>query len=249
MHHLRCNVAGLLVAVLFVAVGFAALREADELWDAWLFSLTLGLLLLAVLLAAHRTGGRRAFWAGFALFGWGCLGLSLIPSTEPRLIATRALASLQRTRIFGARLHAVRAILSPDRMRDHDLSPDDIMQALKPSRMMPDRFEGDEVETSLLPSQIDQATGRAWPAVEYRPPWSDRHLKIDRYEGIIIKASPDGDILRLKDVARVERGAAYYAPRVGPGQVEHFMHIGHTLFALLAAWLGGVVSRRLAGGV
>ena len=99
MHHLRYNIAGALGAILFVAVGFAALREADELWDSWLFSLTLGLLLFAVLLAAHRTGDRRAFWIGFALFGWGYLSFSLIPSTGPRVIATKAVTDLgQRPR-------------------------------------------------------------------------------------------------------------------------------------------------------
>jgi hypothetical protein len=58
MPRLRYNITAALGAILFVAVGFAALREADELWDSWLFSLTLGLLLFAVLLAAHRTGDR-----------------------------------------------------------------------------------------------------------------------------------------------------------------------------------------------
>ena len=85
---------------LFVAVGFAALREADVLWDSGLFSLTLGLLLAAVLLAVHRTEARRAFWIGFALFGWGYLSLFLIPSTDSRLITTKALAYLDQANIF-----------------------------------------------------------------------------------------------------------------------------------------------------
>ena len=85
----RFRIASMLSAILFVAVGFAALREANDQWDSVLFSLTLLLLLNAVLLAVHRTEGRRAFWIGFALFGWGYLSLSLISSTESRLITTR----------------------------------------------------------------------------------------------------------------------------------------------------------------
>ena len=84
MHHLRFKIAGALGAIFFVAVGFAALREADELWDSWLFSLTLGLLLVAVLLAAHRIGAGRTFWIGFALFGWGYLSLSLTRISDLR---------------------------------------------------------------------------------------------------------------------------------------------------------------------
>jgi hypothetical protein len=69
MRYFRFNIAGILGAILFLALGFAALREAEDLWDSGLFSLTLGLLLAAVLLAVHRTEARRAFGIGFALFG------------------------------------------------------------------------------------------------------------------------------------------------------------------------------------
>jgi hypothetical protein len=34
----------------------------------------------------------RAFWIRFALFGWGYLALSLVPSIESRLSTTKALA-------------------------------------------------------------------------------------------------------------------------------------------------------------
>ncbi len=80
--------------LLFVAVGFAALRESTELWESGTFTLTIGVLLASILLSIHRTGKRRAFWLGFALFGWIYLGLTLMPSTESRLITTRALVYL-----------------------------------------------------------------------------------------------------------------------------------------------------------
>ncbi len=55
MRYLQCKIAGIPGAIVFLAVGFAALRESDDLWDSGLFSLTLGLLLAAVLLAVHRS--------------------------------------------------------------------------------------------------------------------------------------------------------------------------------------------------
>ena len=94
MKRVRFTIASLLGLVFFVAVAFAALRRSDALWDSTLFSLTLGLLLTSVLLAIHRTEGRRAFWLGFALFGGAYLGASLIPPVEARLLTTRALAYL-----------------------------------------------------------------------------------------------------------------------------------------------------------
>jgi hypothetical protein len=94
MRHFRFSIASLLLVVLFVAVAFAALRKADDLWDSIVFSLTVGLLLASVLLAIHRTESRRAFWLGFALCGWAYLGASLIPPIEARLLTTRALGIL-----------------------------------------------------------------------------------------------------------------------------------------------------------
>jgi hypothetical protein len=232
MHHLRYNIAGALGAILFVAVGFAALREADKLWDSWLFSLTLGLLLFAVLLAAHRTGDRRAFWIGFALFGWGYLSFSLIPSTEPRLITTKALAYLHHN-MFGSRAYGMRAILSLDRMRSYNLSDDDVMKALGEQRWGSPADLGNWMdETSMT-------------VVKHVLTWRARYNKPERYANIILKANPEGEILRLKDVAKVEMGSSFYIPGVWAGTAETFIGIGHSLLALLAARLGGALSRRL----
>src|SRR5271157_2220571 len=92
MKHIRFSIASLLLVVLFVAVGFAALRESNETWTSGVFTLTLAALLISILLAVHRTESRRAFWIGFALFGWTYLGLSLVPSIESGLMTTKALA-------------------------------------------------------------------------------------------------------------------------------------------------------------
>src|SRR4051794_10165401 len=94
MRRFRFSIASLLVVVLFVAVGFAALRESNDLWDSGLFTMTLTGLLVSVLLAVHRTEFERAFWLGFALFGSTYLALSLVPSIEHRLLTTKALTYL-----------------------------------------------------------------------------------------------------------------------------------------------------------
>jgi hypothetical protein len=94
MRRIRFSIASLLVVVLVLALSFAALRESNELWESGLFTLTLAALLISALLAIHRRDARRAFWIGFALFGWTYLGLSLVPSIESRLATTKALAYL-----------------------------------------------------------------------------------------------------------------------------------------------------------
>jgi hypothetical protein len=94
MRKLRFNIASLLVLILVLGVSFAALRESSDLWESGLFTGTVGILLISVLLAVHRTEARRAFWIGFALFGWIYVGLALAPSVESRLITTKLLAYL-----------------------------------------------------------------------------------------------------------------------------------------------------------
>jgi hypothetical protein len=54
--------------IVIVALAIAALRAASAYWVSAMFSITLGLLMTAVLGVASRRGSRRAFWLGFALF-------------------------------------------------------------------------------------------------------------------------------------------------------------------------------------
>jgi hypothetical protein len=106
MRKLRFNIANLLAVILVLGVGFAALRESSDLWESGIFTVTLGVLLISILLAVHRYEAKRAFWLGFALFGWIYLGLSLVPSIESRLITTKALAYLD-SKVPGRPLNMV----------------------------------------------------------------------------------------------------------------------------------------------
>ena len=71
-----------------------------------------------------------------------------------------------------------------------------------------------------------------------------RNNKPEQYGNIILKASPDGEILRLKDVATVQKRSSFLTAGGGMGTTENFVRIGHSLFALIVGWLGGVLSRR-----
>lgn len=70
MRQLRYRLVTLLAATALIAVALAALRSGDWFWARVLFTVTLALNLGAVLAAIYCTGSRRAFWIGFALFGW-----------------------------------------------------------------------------------------------------------------------------------------------------------------------------------
>jgi hypothetical protein len=69
MRRFRFNIANLIAIVFILGIGFAAVRESSDLWESGVFTLTLGVLLISILLAIHRIEKRRAFWMGSALFG------------------------------------------------------------------------------------------------------------------------------------------------------------------------------------
>ena len=100
--------------------------------------------------------------------------------------------------ILGSRAMAMRVWLNLERMRAYNVSADDVMKAIG--------------EQSMLgsPGRLGQATGRTSQTVEYVLTWVGRYNKPEQYENIILKANPDGEILRLKDVAEVELGPSYY---------------------------------------
>ena len=94
MRSFRFHLGTLVIVILVLGLGFAALRESSDLWESGIFTLTLTALLFSILLAIHGTESRRAFCIGFALFGSAYLALSLVPSIESRLITTKTLAYL-----------------------------------------------------------------------------------------------------------------------------------------------------------
>jgi hypothetical protein len=196
MKRIRFNIASLLGVIIVLGVGLAALREASDLWASGVFTLTLGVLLMSILLAIHRTEKRRAFWLGFALFASAYLGLSLLPSIESRLITTRALAFLDskmpRSIPFGT------AYADFDNDGDVDLY---IANNSPPNTLFLNNGNG----------TFEDVT---WAAGS--KPW---------FSNTILGTSPRGS----------------------RGTTENFVGIGHSLIALVAGILGGLLSRHLRG--
>jgi hypothetical protein len=190
MRRFRFHLGSLVTIVLVVGVGLAALRESNTIWDSGIFSAVAGVLLIAVLLAIHRTEKKRAFWIGFALFGWVYLGLSLVPSIESRLITTKGLA--------------------------------------------------------CLPSKIPRSMAGGLAYFDY-----DNDGLMDLAVANGFQLSPfyrsKGNGTFVDGTAEAGSNTAWFLKSlVGQrGTTENFVRIGHSLVALIAAFLGGVVSRYL----
>ena len=98
--------------------------------------------------------------------------------------------------ILGSRQSGVRARLNPDRMRAYAVSDHDVVRAMQ------------EEDTINWPGRIGGPEPAPQPFADVLT-WVGRPDKPEPYENIILKANPDGEILRLKDVAKVESGSFY----------------------------------------
>ncbi len=103
-----------------------------------------------------------------------------------------------RAKILGSRQYAMRIWVDPDRMRAYSVSIDDIMEAI------------DEQSVIGRPGRIGRSSGIRAQALEYVLVYPGRYNTPEQYENIVLRATPEGEILRLGDVARIELGSEFF---------------------------------------
>ena len=103
-----------------------------------------------------------------------------------------------QAKILGSRQYAMRVWLNPDRMRAYNVSSDEVMKAL------------DEQSVIGSPGRLGRADSKRSESIEYVLTYQGRYNTPEQYENVIIKANPNGEVLRLKDIAKVELGSEYY---------------------------------------
>ena len=79
MKSLQLPILALILIVPACAIALTALRTASDLWYGAFYTFTAVLLLFAVIAARFRRGNEKAFWFGFAVFGWAFFVLGLGP--------------------------------------------------------------------------------------------------------------------------------------------------------------------------
>ena len=98
--------------------------------------------------------------------------------------------------VFGGKDYSMRIWLKPDVMATYGLMPSDITTALS------------EQNLEAAPGRLGERNEQSF---EYVLKYKGKLSQPSEFENIIIKADKDGNILRLKDVARVELGALSYS--------------------------------------
>ena len=103
-----------------------------------------------------------------------------------------------RSQILGSRTYAMRIWLNPDRMRAYNVSTEEVMKALG--------------EQSIVgrPGRIGQSSGIKAQSLEYVLTYKGRFSEPEQYENVIIRAKPNGESIKLKDIGRAELGSEFF---------------------------------------
>ncbi|HXY06655.1 MAG TPA: efflux RND transporter permease subunit [Terriglobales bacterium] len=113
--------------------------------------------------------------------------------------ALTRISGVSQVQIYGAGPYAMRIWVNPDRLARLGVTVSDITSAVK-------------AQNKVNPA--GQVGGEPVPAGQqftYNVRAPGRLPTVDEFNEIVVRAQPDGSILRLKDVARVELGSQYYS--------------------------------------
>ncbi len=108
------------------------------------------------------------------------------------------ISGMGRAQILGSRQFAMRVWLKPDRMRAYNVSTAEVMKAME--------------EQSVIgrPGRLGQASGKTPQSLEYVLTYKGRFNQPEEYENIVVRATAEGEILKLKDIASVELGSEFF---------------------------------------
>jgi len=110
----------------------------------------------------------------------------------------RRINGIGRAEILGSRQYAMWVWLNPERMRAYNIGAEEVLKAMS--------------EQSVIgsPGRLGGASGQVSQTREYVLAYKGRYSTPEEYGDIILRANPKGEVLKLKDVARVELGSEYY---------------------------------------
>ncbi|MEO0793959.1 MAG: multidrug efflux RND transporter permease subunit [Verrucomicrobiota bacterium] len=101
-------------------------------------------------------------------------------------------------RLFGAREYSMRIWLNPEKLSSLSMIPDDVVAALREQNV--------QVAAGVF-GQNPTSTGNAF---QYSVSALGRLSDVSQFEDVVVKTGGNGQVVRLKDVARVELGAQDY---------------------------------------
>lgn len=98
---------------------------------------------------------------------------------------------------IGSRSFAIRVWLNPERMRAYNISAKDVLKAI------------DEQSVLARPGRVGLSSGKAAQSQEYVFTYKGWYNTPEQYDNIVVRANADGEMLKLKDIAKVEVGSEF----------------------------------------
>lgn len=107
----------------------------------------------------------------------------------------KRVAGVGEAMVFGQKDYSLRIWLKPDVMASYGLVPSDIMNVLS------------EQNIEAAPGQLGESANQTF---QYTLKYKGRLQSTEEFNDIVIRSTQNGEVLRLKDVARIELGAVNY---------------------------------------
>lgn len=98
---------------------------------------------------------------------------------------------------IGSRSFSIRVWLNPERMRAYRISAEEVLEAI------------DEQSVMARPGRVGLSSGKTAQSQEYVFTYKGWYNTPEQYQNIVIKANPDGEMLKLNDIAEVEVGSEF----------------------------------------
>ena len=116
-------------------------------------------------------------------------------NVQPELARVNGVGSVQ---IFTQKDYSMRVWLRPDKLAQLGLTADDVANALR------------EQNIQAASGQVGAPPAKPGTEFQFSVTVKGRLVLVEEFENIIVRALPDGSMLRLRDVARVELGGKDY---------------------------------------
>lgn len=100
--------------------------------------------------------------------------------------------------ILGAKEYAMRIWLKPDKLTAYYISVDEVLDTLRAYNI------------EAAPGKIGENSDRRQTPLQYTLKYTGKFNSVDEYAQIPIRATANGQLLRIKDVADVEFGTTYF---------------------------------------
>lgn len=103
-----------------------------------------------------------------------------------------------RAEIMGQKEYSMRVWLDPEKMLSYNISANEVIASLQKQNI------------SAAPGKVGEGSGQMNNQLQYVIKYGGKFFEPSQYEEIPLRANPDGTILRLEDISKIEFGAMSY---------------------------------------